>query len=150
MSAGARASRRREAALTLLSKVRQSPDLIGVVLLGEGLAYAYATRQTAPSEPEVCPTCEGRARVVFLVAPREWARGDGTVPRPVHLVCPLCEGTGRLEVDYANFVDFYTGALPQDTAHLVAEDGTVLPLNQARKGDWINRALAQELLESEA
>lgn len=150
MSIGVPTTKRRDAALTLLSAVRRQPDLIGIVIVGDALAFAYATRQIATSEPEVCPTCEGRGRVVFLVAPKEWARGDGTVPRPVNLVCPLCEGTCRLEADYANFVDFYAAALPQDTAHLVAEDGTALRASEARQGEWINRAVAQQLLESEA
>lgn len=150
---GTRVQHRRDAALALLTGLRRQPDLIGVVLLGDTLAYAYATRRSASASEtttEDCPTCEGRGRVVFLVAPREWARSTGTPPRAVSLVCPLCEGTGRMESDYANFVDFYAAALPQDTARLVTEHGEELAAAEALQGEWINRAVAQQLLEQDA
>lgn len=150
MSEPARRTRRDVAAL-LLAKVRQEPDLIGVVIRDQQLAFAYATRRSkALQAGEPCPICGGRAHVVFLLAPKQWVDSGAFLPRQVQILCPLCEGTGRLEREYSNFVDFYAAALPQDTGHLVSECGADLPVADVTRGDWINRAQAQHIMETVA
>lgn len=142
---------RRDAAALLLARVRQEPDLIGVVMRDQQLAFAYATRGSRAAQAgESCPICGGRSHVVFLLAPKHWVDGGAFVPRQVQILCPLCEGTGRLEREYSNFVDFYSAALPQDTGHLVSECGADLPVADVMRGEWINRAQAQHIMETVA